>query len=537
MNTSNSTISIFPDSWEDLWKLDRPLDFEAFLKSDLLSEKRNEMKTLTIILRITGSISVIASTCLNCHILRSYDRLSTTYHRLVFCLSTIDILTSFCYVLSPTMVPKELNYLVPYAQGNTATCEAQGFIIYVGYQIGPLYNCAICFYYLAIVRYNKKDEYIRNKLEPWFHGLSIILPLAIGFILLTMKGYNENGNLAPMCFTDRTYPPHCIGYESGDKPQGFKIPCGRGDGGNNPMPIFITRTSGFFITLVISPIVIIVTMLLMYRSVSKIEKIMQKYGVNALRLRNRPEPNHNIVNDDRIMDRIKTMLKCTIPGLYRNRPASKSNSVKSQKRAVLNMAAGYAFAWCFVFVPYIISVLDYSYATRILFCCLNPLQGFFTFCAFMSPKVRNAKRSKRETLTWRQAFIKTWMSRGVRKRTTGGNVAARRRNSTGTPSTNRKPLRRFLSRRSAKSGINMNSNTSNTGTGTNRKTLRRFLSRRSTSCPNMNLNTSASIAQSHREDSAGKLPPHNDIDKLNSGEKCTIEIELPLDRIEEGQET
>jgi hypothetical protein len=186
-NTTANTTTTSPDSWSDLWNSDQPLDFEAFLDSDLLATRRNQINTLGVIRHTTGSVSTIASTCLVVHILRSHHGLSTTNHRLVFGLCIGDIMSSFANALATTMVPKEINYLVPIAQGNTATCTAQGFLITAGANIVAMYNCSICFYYLSIIRYNKKDEYIRDKLEPWFHGISILFPLVVGFIFMTMK--------------------------------------------------------------------------------------------------------------------------------------------------------------------------------------------------------------------------------------------------------------------------------------------------------------------------------------------------------------
>jgi hypothetical protein len=227
MNTNNTTANTttFPDSWDDLLKLEQPLDFEAFLNSDVLATKRNQINTRGIIFHATASVSTIASTCLIVHILRSHHGLSTTYHRLVFGICIADIMSSFAFVLGSTMAPKEMNYFVPGAQGTTTTCTAQGFTIFVANITAALYNCSICFYYLSIIRYNKKDEYIRNKLEPWFHGISIIIPLVCGFILIAMKAYNAyEGD----CFLVPNDAPHCIGYENGDTPKGFSIPCGRG---------------------------------------------------------------------------------------------------------------------------------------------------------------------------------------------------------------------------------------------------------------------------------------------------------------------
>jgi hypothetical protein len=436
--TKNMNTTTFPDSWYDLWKSDQPIDFEAFLNSELLAKTRNEIKTRGVIRRTSGSVSTIASMCLVVHILRSHHGLSTTYHRLVFGLCIADIMTSFAQALGSTMVPKEMNYFVPGAQGNTATCTAQGFVIIVGVGVAAVYNCSICFYYLAIIRYNKKDEYIRNKLEPWFHGISIVLPLAVGIILLAMKGYNAYGGVCHL----RQYvdAPHCIGYESGDTPEGFSIPCGRGDGRENPILYLVTSIVGFGLVLIITPTVIAVTMLLMYRSVSKVEQRNQNYGVSMLRLNARRRSindNHDentennnstrCANDqhDGVMRRLKRFVMCMIPPCLRPRPddqlpTTRSNrSRTSQKRAILHRAAGYALAWAFVYIPFmIITFLLNSNAKLILNACLTPLQGLFNFLVFMSPKARNAKRSirGRKNLTWREAFIKAYMSRGERMR-------------------------------------------------------------------------------------------------------------------------
>jgi hypothetical protein len=350
--------------------------------------------------------------------------------------------SSFAFVLSSTMVPKEMNYFVPGAQGNTATCTAQGFLVAIGFIAAALCNCSICVYCLAIVKYNKKDGYIRNKLEPWFHGISIIIPLVFGIILMTMMGYNvyESG----ACFVVPNDPPHCIGYENGDTPKGFSIPCGRGDGGENTILYRVNSIVGFGSVLIITPTAIVGTMLILYRSVSKIEQRMQNYGVSALRLNARSgggnrgenaETNSTRSASDQhgVMRRVKRLFMNVIPPCLRRddhpRPTSRSNRATSQKRAILHMAAGYALSWTFVFIPFmIVKFLHESHAILILHSCLNPLQGLFNLLVSMPPKVRNAKRSRRgeeENLTWRQAFIKAYMSRGERRRRTVRNTTSR----------------------------------------------------------------------------------------------------------------
>ena len=163
---------------------------------------------------------------------------------------------------------------------------------------------------------------------------------------------------------------------------------------------------------------------------------MQNYGVSILRLTttrpgrgNRGNSTRDASNDqhDGVMCRVKRFCMGMIPPCIHRRddqvPTSRSNRATSQKRAILYMAAGYALAWAFVCIPFMINFFVHeSYATLILHVCLRlcltPLQGLFNFLVFMSPKVRSAKQPRRgENLTWRQAFIKAYMSRGERRRT------------------------------------------------------------------------------------------------------------------------
>jgi hypothetical protein len=58
----NSTV---PQTWDDLYKSDRPIDFQAFLQSDLLAGKRRIHLVVAIIRHVAGSISLIASTAIS----------------------------------------------------------------------------------------------------------------------------------------------------------------------------------------------------------------------------------------------------------------------------------------------------------------------------------------------------------------------------------------------------------------------------------------------------------------------------------------
>jgi hypothetical protein len=333
---------------------------------------------------------------------------------------------------------------VPYASGNIATCDALGFLISSAFGASLCYNFSICFYYLAIITYDKKDDYIRRKLEPWFHGFSILYPLLAGFIFLSTDAFN--GSNAGPCFMEVYAPPHCIGYQAGDIPKGYSIPCGRGGGEVDHAKIRTTLLVTSYLTaLVIAPAVILGTMLSMYRSVCKVEKLMQNYGVSALRLRTTPAPAADQQEERGFaikMRKFGKYLCCRYEDAgTRSSRATKSNKMRSQKRAVLHMAFGYAVAWLVVWLPYLVVIFSNPPdALVILSQVMQPLQGFLNFFVYMAPKVRISMRmmvlreknrssiQQNQHFTWRQVFVKAYMSRGA-KNTRHRNYTKRERNS------------------------------------------------------------------------------------------------------------
>ena len=148
----------------------------------------------------------------------------------------------------------------------------------VGIMIASFYNCMICLYYLSIITFNKKDDYIKHKLEPWFHGVPIILTIVIGIAGLIMKQYNTDGT-AGVCHPTSYNPPHCEGggYENSIIPKVMLI--------MNIVPVTII------------PAIIVGTIVIMYRTMRKIERKMQYYGAGALRLRCAHQQQAQEVND------------------------------------------------------------------------------------------------------------------------------------------------------------------------------------------------------------------------------------------------
>ena len=374
---------------------------------------------------VSGTISIIGSVATIWHILRSHKGLSSTYHRLLLGLCVGDLMSSFAYAVNSLAVPEEMKYLVPFARGNVGTCTASGFLRYVGLVMAALYNCSMCFYYLSIIKYNKKDEYIKDKLEPWFHFISISYALAIGFIGLANKGFN-NSFYGGACAATPYNPPHCKDYENGAIPDGFTIPCGRGDTASGAG--HLSQGIMYFLLVSVTPVIIFGTMFSMYKTVRNIEQKMKTYGAGALRLRAQQRQRQAVddandssssESDNRFSMNPSVLLGSLKNGLRRMflcrkqyPAASRSNNATSQKRAVLYMATSYSVSWALTWVPIYIGAIH-------LQAILLPLQGFYNFIVYMAPKVRNARITRRGKLPWRKAITKALMSRGEKDRTKG----------------------------------------------------------------------------------------------------------------------
>ena len=374
-------------------------DFNTWLKSDDHAALYTEIKTFSIMRHISGTLSLVASITLVWILLRSHVRLSTTTNRLLFALCVADIMSSSAHVFSSFVAPKELNYLVWNAHGNVASCEASGFFQFMGMNLGMFYNASLCFNYLAIVRYNKRPDYIRDKIEPWFHGVSIIFSLVVSIIPLIKNYYN----FAQTCLPNAYDPKHCEGYEDGIVPDGYTIPCGRGGTDSAGTTYFIPV---FFPVLFALPVIIIVTMSLMYRTVVETENKLKKYGRSTLALKT-----------GNVRNTTDTSLKPRGP-----EKKSRSNLTRGGgSRAVMNKAFAYSMAWLLTYGTLIVlagMLLGNASIPKgliIIYTLTLPLQGIMNLFIYISPRVLSAKRSKKVNLSWRQALMKGLTSRGERK--------------------------------------------------------------------------------------------------------------------------
>jgi hypothetical protein len=163
----------------------------------------------TAIASVVGSSLIIRDVIL----LRKKNRSdgSSTRHRLLAGMSVCDIISSSAWFLTSWPVPENMPKGV-WNVGNEKTCAAQGFFIQLA--IGTvIYNACLALYYLLVIRYWWKDDYITKRVEPWMHFVAVGFPLSTSVAGLALDLFNPLGGTAN-CFI-ASYPPFCTqSYEN-----------------------------------------------------------------------------------------------------------------------------------------------------------------------------------------------------------------------------------------------------------------------------------------------------------------------------------
>ena len=200
--------------------------------------------TLVITSLLSGSVSLLGSLTLIFIIWRDrHKKLKFVYHRILFAMSILDAVISLNFAFSFLAVPIGMFWG---AQGNTASCEASGFLQLL-YSAQGLYNFGLAVYYLMIIRYGKSEGFVSRFIEPYVHALSLCVPIGFGCWAIFLDVLNPSLLVGGWC-TLQKYPPGCDEFGNGG--------CTRGE-----MADVIGRAVG--IGIVLSSLVGIVTIMIM----------------------------------------------------------------------------------------------------------------------------------------------------------------------------------------------------------------------------------------------------------------------------------
>jgi len=289
-------------------------------------------------------------------ILRSPQKLTTPFRRIIFGLSIGDILQSLSSVIGPmAAAPSEDNPPL-WGIGNQASCDAQGFMIMVGGVAVASYTLLLCIFYLHVVKYNMSDQDFSKKIEPKLQAAAIIYSFSASTFYLVNGDYNNvpDGN---MCFV-------------ANKPHGCHrnpdIECERGENATDHL-LYLT-----FIPIICVCMGIMYALSSLYRTVKAQEMRLQRSFQQGFAIRNSVTTNQG-GNDDNtgILSSIRR-LQSSVSNLRRSTMSSRRSSAplsnymtrgairaRERSRETLIQAILYVGSYSFVYGWPLISYLGF----------------------------------------------------------------------------------------------------------------------------------------------------------------------------------
>lgn len=133
---------------------------------------------------------------------------TTTYQRLLFGMSALDILFSFWAALSTLPVPASSGAV--FGLGNTVTCSMQGFFVQFS-AATPVYVAALTSYFMMRIRYNISEQVLRKRyrcFECAFHALPLLVAVGGGSIGVGLQIFNPIALPELGCWV-ASYPTGC----------------------------------------------------------------------------------------------------------------------------------------------------------------------------------------------------------------------------------------------------------------------------------------------------------------------------------------
>ena len=296
-----------------------------------------QWRAVAFIPRVTGFLSVIGSSLIINNILSDWKtKLKIPYHRILLCMSIMDVIGSVGQMLSTYPIPSD-NGFVYGAAGNIYTCTVQGSILCLGLAV-PLYNLSLSFHYV----FSTINKNMYSRLEPIYHFLSLGIPLILTVVSIVHENFN---NLGSICFINE-HPIGCL-----DNPN---IECTRGSSAKFQKFIIMTIVASCFLLIPINMSILFCLVSNQHR------KITKKY-------------NRSIYNTN--------------------------ESFKKKEKVIATQAFMYFFSFLITFIwSALDGVLMVHAPKRRMFAltvCAKifyPMQGFFNFLIFIRPRVMRIKK-------------------------------------------------------------------------------------------------------------------------------------------------
>jgi hypothetical protein len=230
------------------------------------------------------------------------------------------------------------------ARGTVTTCNFAGMFMFLIPTSAGTYSIMLSFYYLLVLRYDKRERWIARYVEPVIHVLAIPLPFILGVTAWHMEYFNPMTGLHGWCYL-RDAPDGCSKDDA--------VECDRGEG-------FLIHSNIMFSVFFAGWVVIIVDMILIVMKVRAVEKRLVRYSIG---------------------DSNDTMKRTRQTGI----------------QALLYIGSYFITYICTVFWGYLpISNPTGSFALACLIKIALPLQGFWNALIYMRPYYKAYSKQKKK---------------------------------------------------------------------------------------------------------------------------------------------
>ncbi len=319
----------------------------------------------------SASLSSLSSVFVIGFILLSQSKLQYAYHRIMFCMSFWDLVSSLAIAATTLPMPAHVHSVYDFAGkafGTISSCQIQAFLIVIGSGFTIYSNCVLNFYYVFTIRFKMNEVKFNRIILPIFLFLAILTVVPLAATLL------KKDLLNPVPF----YPYCAVGIY----PMNL---CVEGDGDDcivEGLPEFEAMTT---IALCTGIIIILISMILVVSTVFETEK---------------KERRNELVTSSTAEEQDEEEFT-TIGGGRGDNPAEYSYT---HTRAIIRQAVMYIVAFLLTWGWVILSIAPnnvsiYHFVDPMKF-TFQPLQGFFNASIFVYSKVYILRKSDRRLSIW-----------------------------------------------------------------------------------------------------------------------------------------
>jgi len=134
-----------------------------------------------------SAITIFSSLLVAIHVLKSRDRRSMGYHRIIVAISINLILYGSALCFGSTPVPRTIRPPIYGAMGSYMTCEIQGFTQYLTRFIATLYYCTLPYVIWSRLLSHFEETRKTRQVEWIVNIVCTMIPFAFALIALQRK--------------------------------------------------------------------------------------------------------------------------------------------------------------------------------------------------------------------------------------------------------------------------------------------------------------------------------------------------------------